>query len=110
MLNEFLKNPRPLIYAVLVHVALLLILVVSLQWNTKPVPLQGSGEIVKAVVIDESKLQAEKQRKLQEEQRQRDAEEAKRRAAEQRRQAELEKQRAEERTPREYVAPEAVID
>ena len=101
MFNEFLKNPRALVYAVLVHVTLLLILVMSLKWNTKPAPLQGSGEIVKAVVIDEAKLQEEKRRKLQEEQRKRDAEEAKRRAAEQQHQAELQKQRAAEQRQRE---------
>jgi colicin import membrane protein len=101
MFNEFLKNPRALVYAVLVHVTLLLILVMSLKWNTKPTPLQGSGEIVKAVVIDEAKLQEEKKRKLQEEQRKRNAEEAKRRTAEQRRQAELQKQHAAEQRQRE---------
>lgn len=101
MLKEFLKNPRALVYAVLVHAVLLLILVMSLKWNTKPAPLQGSGEIVKAVVIDESKLAAEKERKLREEQQQRAAEEAKRQAAEQQRQAEMQKQRAEEQRQRE---------
>ena len=100
MFKEFLKNPRALIYAVLVHVALVVILVVSLNWNSKPAPLQGSGHIIKAVVIDEAKLQAEKQHKLQEQQRKRAEEEAKRRAAEQKRQAELQKQRAAEKQKR----------
>jgi len=101
MFKEFLKNPRALVYAVSIHVVLLLILVMSLKWNTKPAPLQGSGEIVKAVVIDEAKLQEEKQRKRQEEQRKRDAEVAKRRAAELQRQAEEQKQRAAEQHRRE---------
>ncbi len=101
MFKEFLKNPRALVYAVSIHVVLLLILVMSLKWNTKPAPLQGSGDIVKAVVIDESKLQEEKQRKAQEEQRKRDAEEAKRRAAEQQHRAEVQKQRAAEQRQRE---------
>ena len=100
MLKELLKNPRALAYAVLVHVGLLLILVISLQWNTKPAPLQGSGDIVKAVVIDEAKLQAEKQRKLEAEQRKRDEEAAQKRAAEQQRQAKLQKQREEEQQRR----------
>ncbi len=88
MLKELLKNPGALFFAVLVHVALIAILVVSIQWNSKPAALPGNAEIVKATVIDESKLQAEKQRKL-------DAEQAKRQAEEQRRQAELDRQRAE---------------
>lgn len=87
MLKELLKNPRALVYAVLIHVALIAILVVSIQWNAKPAKLQGSGDIVQATVIDEAKLQAEKERK--------------RAAEEQRRRAELEKQRAEERRKRE---------
>ena len=93
MLKELLKNPSALILAVLVHVALIAILVISIQWNAKPAKLQGSGDIVQATVIDEAKLQAEKERKLA-------AEEAKRKAEEQRRQAELEKQRAAEQRKR----------
>ena len=104
MLKEFLKNPRALFYAVSVHVVLLLLLVMSLKWNIKPAPLQGSGEIVQAVVIDEGKLQAEKERKRQDAQRRRDAEEAARRAEEQQRQAALDKQRAEEQRKREAQA------
>lgn len=107
MLKELLKNPRALIYAVLVHAVLLLILVVSLSWNTKPTPLQGSQEIVQAVVIDETKLKAEKERIRREEQRKHDEEEAKRQAEEQRRQAELEKQRAEDQRKRD--AQEAAL-
>lgn len=101
MFKEFLKNPRALIYAVLIHVVLLLVLVMSLKWNTKPAPLQGSGDIIKAVVIDESKLEAQKERQRQEEQRQRAAEEAQRQAAEQQRQDALHKQQAEAQRQRE---------
>lgn len=101
MLKELFKNPRALVYAVLVHAVLLVLLVLSLKWNAKPVPLQGSGEIVQAVVIDEAMLQAEKERKHQAEQRKRDEEQAKRKAEEDQRQAELQKQRAEEQRQRE---------
>ena len=104
MLKEFLKNPRALLYAVSVHVVLLLLLVMSLKWNIKPAPLQGSGDIVHAVVIDEARLQAEKERKREEAQRQRDAAEAARRAEERQRQAALDKQRAEEQRKREAQA------
>ena len=84
MLKELLKNPRALIFAVLVHVALIAILVVSIQWNAKPAKLQGSGDIVQATVIDEAKLQAEKERKRAEEEAKRKAELEKKRAAERR--------------------------
>jgi colicin import membrane protein len=94
MLKELLKHPSALFLAVLVHVALIAILVVSIQWNSKPAALQGSDEIVQATVIDETKLQAEKQRKL-------DEEEAKRRAEEQKKQAELDRQRVAEQRKRE---------
>ena len=94
MLKELLKHPGALLFAVLVHVALIAILVVSIQWNSKPAALQGSDEIVQAVVIDEAKLQAEKQRKL-------DEEKARRRAEERKKQAELDRQRAEETAGRE---------
>jgi colicin import membrane protein len=98
MLKELMNDPRALFYAVLVHVALIAILVVSIQWNSKPAALQGKDEIIQATVIDESRLQAEKQRKL-------DEEEAKRQAEERRRQAELDRQRAEEQ--RRHDAQEA---
>jgi colicin import membrane protein len=97
MLKELLKNPTALLYAVLVHAVLIAILVFSIQWNGKPAPLQGSEKIVQATVIDEAKLEAEKQRKLEEAQRRRDQAEAKRRAEEERqRQVALEQRRAEE--------------
>lgn len=97
MLKELLKNPTALIYAVLVHAALIAILVLSIHWNGKPTPLEGSEKIVQATVIDAAALETEKQRKLEEEQRKRDDAEAKRKAAlEQQREAEQEKHRAEE--------------
>lgn len=59
MLKDLLSHPRALLFAVLVHVVLILLLVTSLEWVQKPPQLQGSTEIVQAVVIDESKLRAE---------------------------------------------------
>lgn len=93
MLKEILKNPGALLFALLIHAVLIALLVVSIDWHSKPVPLQGAEQIVQATVIDEAKLQAEKERKLQEQQRQRDEQEAQRRA-------EQEKQRLEEQRKR----------
>ena len=87
MLTELLKNPRALLFAILVHVVLVLLLVVSLQWVEPPPSLQGSEKIVQAVVIDESKTHAAAERAKQDEQRRQAEAEAKRAAEEQRKQA-----------------------
>lgn len=98
MLKDLLNNPRALLFAVLVHVVLVLLLVVSLQWVQPPPKLQGSENIVQAVVIDESKTREAQERAREEERRKQAETEAQRRAAEQERQRarEAEQRKAEE--------------
>lgn len=91
------ERPRAFVYAVLVHLALLAVLVFSLDWapsikpsaSNKPAPVQ-------AVVVDAARLDAEVQRQQKlEQQKQREAEDKLKRAEEQARAAE-EKRRQEE--------------
>lgn len=102
MLKELVSKPRALIYAVLVHVALLGVLVFSFDWTPKT---QQQPQIVQAQLVDPSAAQAEQPR---EQERQREIEAIQRRELErqrmveerareqQRRAAELERQRNEE--------------
>ncbi len=93
MWKEIRKSPGALIGAILVHVGLVALLVLSLEWKTQPPPLQGAQEIVQAVVIDESKLRAEEESKRQEALRQQKEEAARRqREAEEKRHAEEQRQ------------------
>lgn len=97
------ERPRPFVYALLVHVALLAVLVFSLDWEptikpstaNKPAPVQAV--VVDAATLDaevkrKQELEARKQRELKEkaeaEQRKRDAE--KQRVADLKRKRELE--------------------
>ena len=59
LLKEILANPKAMALAILVHVVLFIILVVSLEWTSVPTPSQPKVDIVKAVTIDEKKIQAE---------------------------------------------------
>ncbi len=59
LLQEMLQNPRAMVYAILVHVVLAVVLFVSLEWTDVPTPAQPKVNIVKAVVVDESKILAE---------------------------------------------------
>lgn len=59
MLKEILANPKAMALAILVHVVLGGILLVSLEWTSIPTPSQPKVDIVKAVAIDEKKIQAE---------------------------------------------------
>jgi colicin import membrane protein len=97
LLQLLRERPRPFIYAVAVHLALIAVLVFSLDWAPaikpstarKPAPVQ-------AVVVDGAKLDAEVQRKKEiEAQKQREVEEKQRRE-EEARTAEL-KRKAEEK-------------
>ena len=54
-----LANPIAMMLAILVHVVLGGILFVSLEWTDVPTPRQAEVNIVKAVAIDEKKIQAE---------------------------------------------------
>ncbi len=59
LIKEILNNPVAMILAILVHVVLGGILFVSLEWTDAPTPKQAEVNIVKAVAIDEKKIQAE---------------------------------------------------
>ena len=110
MLKDLFKNPRALLLAILVHVALVLLLVVSLQWVQAPPSLQGSENIVQAVVIDESKTRTAE--RAQQEALKRQAEdEAKRKAAadEEQRQREAEEVKQQERQREEQLEVERAL-
>ncbi|WP_455199134.1 cell envelope integrity protein TolA [Kaarinaea lacus] len=110
MLKEILANPKAMFLAILVHVVLVGILVVSLEWTSIPTPANPKVDIVKAVAIDEKKIQAEldkikkaeakKKKKEQDKQRKLDkkAKEAeKKRKREEQRLAKLRKEREAEK-------------
>ncbi|MCI0590788.1 MAG: cell envelope integrity protein TolA [Gammaproteobacteria bacterium] len=106
---------RSFIYSIGVHVILAVILIVSFQFMPQPVfPPPAQVDIVQAVAVDESKVEAEITRLKEEEQRKRDAEGAhqrelqrqaeaakQKREAEEKRTAELQKQQAEEKQKKE---------
>ena len=94
-------HPRAFLYAVLVHLALIGMLVFSLDWTIKPEGGPAQSKPVQAIAIDESKLEAELERLQQAEtQKEREAAERLRKIEEQARQAEaareLEQQRLQE--------------
>lgn len=78
------EYPRAVVYAVLMHVVLLILLVVSLDWTPK-ISQPGASKPIQAELVDQRKLDAVKQQKLAEQQRIK-AEQA-------RKKAEVEKQR-----------------
>ena len=92
----FRERPRAFVYAVLVHLALLAVLVFSLDWAPTIKPSASKNPApVQAVVVDAAKLDAEVQRqKKLDEQKQRAEEEKLKRIEEQARAAE--KKRVEE--------------
>ena len=95
------ENPRPVMYAVLMHLILLALLVFSLDWTPKVSHPPGMKVPIQAELVDQRQLDAVAESKQAEQQR---IEEAKRQAAlaeqrkvEQQRQAEAEaKQKAEQ--------------
>lgn len=102
MLNKLRNNLRAVVLAVLVHVALIAMLVVSLDWTPKPTPVGTQPAVVQATVVDNAKLTAAQQKKQEEAERKQRAEkqrreEEKRLAAEEvQRKAEDEAQRQEQ--------------
>lgn len=82
------RNPRAFAYALLIHVAVILFLVVGIDWHSDT-PVQPQVNVVQATMIDMTKIEAEKQKQKQ-------AEEAERRKEEQARKEELERQQAAE--------------
>ena len=88
------ENPRAVLYAVLVHLALLGLLMINVDWTSMTeVAPQHSNAPVQARVVEEDTLQQEVQRQQQLEEQQR--------AAEAERQRQLEEQAAEARRQRE---------
>jgi len=79
------ENPRAVTYAVLMHVGLLLLLVISLDWTPKAIK-PGTHKPIQAELVDSSKLQAVEEKKQAEQQRL--AEEQRQREQEQQRKAE----------------------
>jgi len=75
------ENPRAVVYAVLTHLVLLILLVVSLDWTPK-ITRQQAGVPIQAELVDHKRLEAIEQQKQAE---QRRAEDARRKAATERR-------------------------
>lgn len=91
-------HPRAFLYAVLVHLALIGMLVFSLDWTIKPEGGPAQSKPVQAIAIDESRLEAELERLQQAEtQKEREAAERLRRIEEQARQAEAAREREQQR-------------
>ncbi|MFP5504773.1 MAG: cell envelope integrity protein TolA [Gammaproteobacteria bacterium] len=93
------EHPRAFMYAVLVHLALVVMLVFSLDWTPKPTASGAAKpEPVQAVVVDAAKVDAEVQR-LQEDERRKEQEAAERvrQLEEQARQAETARKQEQQR-------------
>jgi colicin import membrane protein len=58
MWKELRKNPRALFYAVLMHLLLFLALILNLDWKTSHTGGE-QGSVIKAQVVDSTKVQAE---------------------------------------------------
>ena len=86
------EHPRSFVYALLAHLLLIIMLVINLDWATKPTPAGAPSAPVQAVVIDESKVNAEVERLKTEDQRKEQQEQA---AAERLRELEAKTQQAE---------------
>ncbi|WP_455235161.1 cell envelope integrity protein TolA [Thiogranum longum] len=93
------ERPRPFIYALLVHVALLAVLVFSLDWQSAIKPSTARKKApVQAVVVDAAKLDSEIQRQKQiEDKKQREAQEQLKRLEEQAAEAQRKRKQEEQR-------------
>ena len=101
------ENPRPVVYAVLMHLLLLVLLVFSLDWTPKVSHPPGIKVPIDAQLVDESQLNALAEKKQAE---QRKVEEARREAAlaEQRKIEEQHKAELEAKQKAEQVAKQKV--
>ncbi len=100
------SQPRSLLFAVLVHLAVVALLTISLNWPSLRPTLPGTKvDVVQAIAVDESKVQAELEKqqareRAREQEIKRAQEQAKQAAAERKREQErlaaLKKQRADE--------------
>jgi colicin import membrane protein len=98
LLRLLRERPRPFVYAVLVHAALLAVLMFSLDWESIRPTKSNKPAPVQAVVIDGAKLDAEVKRKQElEAQKVRDAEAKRKRIEAEKARAVEEKQKAEAR-------------
>jgi len=105
MLNILRQNPRAFVFAVMIHLLLIAALSFNVDWNSKHKLTAPKVEVIQAVMIDESKIKAEEQkRKLEQEQRKKAEQDEKRKQdelkkkqqADKKRQAEQEKKKQEE--------------
>ena len=114
------ENPRAVIYAVLMHIGLLLLLMFSLDWTPKSVT-PGTTKPIQAELVDVSKLreieaqkqaeqqriEAEKRRQEQEKQRKAEAERKQKAESEKKRKAEAERKRKAEAEKKRKAEAEA---
>jgi len=93
------ERPRPFVYALLVHLALLGVLVLSLDWAPSVKPgAAGKKAPVQAVIVDAAKLESEVRRRKQQEDEKRRAAEAQQKKIEQKaKAAELKRKKEEKR-------------
>jgi len=97
-LRRLLDSRRNFIYAVIVHLLFLSILIFSYDWSAQPVPSKPKVNIINAVAIDESRVQAEidKLKKAEAERNKQDAERQRRVKEEEKRLADLQKKKEQE--------------
>lgn len=113
MFRDLLQHPTSLVFAVVVHAVLILLLMFSFDWTPKPESSSNKPNVINAVAVDASKVEAElkkiraaENRKKKDEQARvnklkRDADAAKKkRAAEEKRIANLKKKTAAEEKKR----------
>lgn len=82
LLKEILQNPLAMTLAILVHLLLAGVLFISLEWTDVPTPAQPKVDIVKAVVVDESRVAEELEKLKKAEQKKSKQEQAKQKALE----------------------------
>ena len=98
------ENPRAVIYAVLMHLALLLLLVISLDW-TPTVTKPGGTQPIQAELVDHKQLKALEDKKLAEQRKVEQLEKQKLEAERKRKAEQVAKQKAEaERKAKEKAA------
>nr|VFJ61708.1 MAG: colicin import membrane protein [Candidatus Kentron sp. FW] len=100
MFRALLDKANAVFFAIVVHIVFVAILLVSLDWSSKPVPVEPKRqevESIQAVVVDEVKVQAELAKIEEQERRAHRAEEARLRKLEQKARAAERRRKEEER-------------
>lgn len=106
------ENPRAVLYAVLMHIGLLVLLVFSLDWTPKITRPAGQKVPIEATLVDQKQLDAiadrkrAEERKAEEARRQLALEEKRRVEAEQKKKAEAEAKRKAEQAAKQKAAAE----